>query len=107
MSSLESKLAADLAIVVHPTDSVAVALVDLSPGDQLTLESNGQTFALAIYESIPFGHKIALAGIPRGGDVVKYGEVIGEASADIAPGDWVHVHNLVSKRGAGQHAAGR
>lgn len=50
-------------------------------------------------ERIPFGHKFALHSIPRGTSVLKYGEVIGESTADIEPGDWVHLHNLASARG--------
>ncbi|WP_420393677.1 UxaA family hydrolase [Acuticoccus sp.] len=43
---------------------------------------------------VPYGHKVAIRAIPAGGDVVKYGVVIGRATADIAPGDHVHVHNV-------------
>jgi galactarate dehydratase len=44
--------------------------------------------------NIPFGHKIALRDIPKGDLVKKYGQVIGVASAPIAGGEHVHVHNL-------------
>jgi altronate hydrolase len=47
-------------------------------------------------EPIAPGHKIALLRISKGEQVVKYGEVIGRATEDIAEGAWVHVHNLVS-----------
>ncbi|WP_111559405.1 UxaA family hydrolase [Paracoccus sediminilitoris] len=39
------------------------------------------------------GHKIARAGIAQGQTVVKYGQTIGYATADIAAGDHVHSHN--------------
>ncbi len=42
----------------------------------------------------PAGHKIARADIARGAAVVKYGQVIGYATCDIAAGDHVHSHNL-------------
>lgn len=45
---------------------------------------------------IPAGHKRALCDIKKGEYVIKYGEVIGRASADIAKGEWVHSHNLRS-----------
>lgn len=45
---------------------------------------------------IPAGHKIALEPIKKGEFVVKYGEVIGRATQDIQPGQWVHTHNLKS-----------
>ncbi len=47
-------------------------------------------------EGIPAGHKYALTAIPAGGEVIKYGAVIGRATRPIAPGEWVHTHNLRS-----------
>ncbi|MCA9267619.1 MAG: altronate dehydratase, partial [Planctomycetales bacterium] len=44
----------------------------------------------------PLGHKIALHRIERGGAVRKFGQVIGYATADISPGEWVHSHNLAN-----------
>ena len=51
-------------------------------------------------EPVPLGHKIALADVPAGGDVVEYGVVIGVATADIAKGQLVHIHNLKGRRWA-------
>lgn len=45
-------------------------------------------------EAIPSGHKIATAQIAVGDPVRKYGQVIGVATAPIAKGAHVHVHNL-------------
>ncbi len=39
------------------------------------------------------GHKIARVPMPKGAPVVKYGQVIGYATEDIAPGAHVHSHN--------------
>ena len=47
-------------------------------------------------ESIPAGHKYALQDISCGEYVIKYGEIIGRATQDIAKGDWVHTHNVKS-----------
>ena len=47
---------------------------------------------------IPFGHKIAVASMAAGAPVIKYGEVIGVATAEIRPGQHVHVHNVRSDR---------
>lgn len=41
----------------------------------------------------PAGHKVARAPIAIGSAVIKYGQTIGYATADIAPGDHVHSHN--------------
>ena len=45
-------------------------------------------------QSIGAGHKIAVAEIAAGAQVLKYGENIGHARERIAPGDLVHIHNL-------------
>lgn len=47
-------------------------------------------------ETIPAGHKFALRPIKCGEYVIKYGEIIGKATADIAEGEWVHTHNVKS-----------
>ena len=50
------------------------------------------------------GHKIALHAITSGAPVRKYGQYIGAATADIAPGEHVHVHNLASRRARSRKA---
>ncbi len=101
--------------LLHPRDNVATALVDLAPGtlveraDMPTTSASDRPAAapaeIEVRSAIPFGHKLALAPIGRGQPVIKYGEVIGLASADIAPGEHVHVHNVDSQRGRGDLAA--
>ena len=46
--------------------------------------------------SIPRGHKVALCDMKAGDFVIKYGAVIGRATADIKKGEHVHSHNLRS-----------
>ncbi|MFM7145320.1 MAG: UxaA family hydrolase [Actinomycetales bacterium] len=83
-----------LAIVLDPTDSVAVALTPLVPGQ--TIATPGGEIIVA--EPIPAGHKVALRRIGVDEDVFKYAEPIGHATADIGVGEHVHVHNLVGNR---------
>jgi len=71
---------------LHPADHVALARRDLAPGERLG--------GLRVVQPVPRGHKIALREASAGSLVRKYGQVIGFATADIAPGDWVHTHNL-------------
>lgn len=78
-------------IHIHSADNVAVALEDIQKGEVLELEDGTEVTAA---EDIARGHKIALASIPEGGQIVKYGNVIGLAKAEIAPGQWVHTHNV-------------
>lgn len=73
-------------IVISPGDSVGVALTALKKGAQ----ADGVTLA----EDIERGHKFALKEIKAGENVIKYGEVIGRALCDIAPGEHIHTHNM-------------
>lgn len=86
------------ALKLNPRDNVAVAVRPLTGGESLDVASE----SLAIAEDIPPGHKVALAPIPAGGNIVKYGEVVGRATAAIGTGQHVHVHNVVSSRLPGQ-----
>ncbi|MBE5740281.1 MAG: altronate dehydratase [Clostridiales bacterium] len=45
---------------------------------------------------IPAGHKFALKDIAKNEYIIKYGEIIGRAKADIRKGEWVHTHNVKS-----------
>jgi altronate dehydratase small subunit len=81
-------------LVLDERDSVAVATRELAAGDVLVFRGG----TLQVVDSIPVGHKLALEPLPRGCAVKKYGEVIGTATVDIAPGAHVHVHNVVSQR---------
>ncbi|MGI5894240.1 MAG: UxaA family hydrolase [Candidatus Merdivicinus sp.] len=64
-------------IRIHPADNVEVLLVE--------------------QDGIPVGHKRAIRAIAKGEPVIKYGYPIGEASCDIAAGEWVHSHNLKTR----------
>lgn len=75
-----------ISLTVDPRDNVATLLDDARDVKQAA--------GLTIAAGVPFGHKIALAPIPRGAPVVKYGVEIGRATTDIAVGEHVHVHNL-------------
>ncbi len=87
--------------LVHaPGDSVGVAAEPIEAGETVegvVLEDDSTVRATAT-GAIPLGHKIALLAVPSGGAVTKYGVTIGVATAAIAPGEHVHVHNLKSAR---------
>ncbi|MHB8156672.1 MAG: UxaA family hydrolase [Desulfocucumaceae bacterium] len=82
-------------LVLDVKDNVAVAVGPVAEGETLEL-SNGKT--IVSLGEVPFAHKIAIAKMVRGDWVFKYGEVIGEATRDISPGEHVHVHNIRSLR---------
>lgn len=47
---------------------------------------------------VPMYHKVAIKEMPKGTEVVKYGEHIGLAACDIHVGEHVHVHNVQNHR---------
>ena len=85
-------------ILLHKEDNTVTALVDLVKEEDLIIDSEVNKEQITLRQDIPYAHKFARVFIRKGGDVKKYGEEIGVASADIHPGDHVHVHNVDSKR---------
>jgi altronate hydrolase len=71
---------------LSPSDNVVVAIDQIAPGALAA----GATAS----ERIPRGHKMAIAPIALDQPVRKYGQIIGFASVAIAPGQWVHEHNV-------------
>lgn len=82
-------------IKINEKDNVIVALRELAAGEQVAVD--GRT--VAVRETVPAGHKMAVCDIPRGDAVVKYGFCIGNAKEEIGAGSWVHVHNVKTALG--------
>jgi altronate dehydratase len=80
-------------IRLHPADNVIIALKDNPAGAVLA----GCPAPLAT--AVPRGHKIAVAAVAAGQNVLRYGQIIGIATQPIAVGEHVHSHNL----GMGAH----
>ncbi len=76
-------------IHIHPSDNVAVALRTIAAGETIAVDG----ITVTASEQILRGHKIALADIAEGGEIVKYGCRVAIAKAPVAKGDWVHTHN--------------
>lgn len=72
---------------LRPDDSVAISLGPLPAGETVAP-------GVVTGQPIPAGHKVALAAVPTGAPVTKYGQTIGYARQPIRPGDHVHLHNL-------------
>jgi altronate hydrolase len=77
---------------LHPTDDVVIARRSSAAGEGWT-SSDGRVSVVA-KDKIDLGHKLAVRAVPAGGPVRKYGQLIGYATKEIQPGDWVHLHNL-------------
>jgi len=89
-----------IAIKMDDKDNVATAIGNVPSGEEVIVK-NGKEMKLTVRRDIQFGHKIATKVIKKGEKIVKYGEVIGRAVANIEKGDHVHVHNIESLRGRG------
>jgi altronate hydrolase len=76
------------ALRLNPADNVVIAMRRLEAGERVDGEG------LATAEPIASGHKVAVQPIRTGETIHKYGQVIGVATADIAPGFHVHTHNV-------------
>jgi hypothetical protein len=82
------------AFVVHPTDTVATMVDDAVPGPVQIHGAFATTCLVA--QAISIGHKIAIRPMMPHELVIKWGIPIGIATREIAPGEWVHMHNCKS-----------
>lgn len=89
------------AIVMNTRDNVCTVVEPVTCGMEVCFNRDGRRMSIQAMDSIPSGHKLAISPIKQGDPIVKYGEVIGLATQDVALGRHVHVHNLESCRGRG------
>lgn len=80
-------------------DLVAVAVRDLAPGIVEGGYLRGpSSVTVELLDEVPLGHKLALADIAAGQEVIEYGQRVAVATRDIPRGGYVHVHNVRSAR---------
>jgi altronate dehydratase len=79
-------------VYLSPEDNICVVAQRLAAGERVRVAGA----EVAVAETLPIGHKIAVRAIAAGETVLKYGAPIGSATSAIAVGDHVHVHNLQS-----------
>jgi altronate dehydratase small subunit len=85
-------------------DNVATVLRDVDADETLEVAVGDETRTVEATEHVVFGHKLAVERIAAGETVRKYGVSIGNATENIEPGSWVHVHNVESNYGRGDKA---
>lgn len=71
-------------IRLHPRDNVAIV------ANEGGLPAGTEVDGVVLTEGVPQGHKVLLSSLPAGGDVLRYGVVIGRAARALAAGCWVH-----------------
>ncbi|WP_026638204.1 galactarate dehydratase [Bordetella petrii] len=74
-----------LFIKVHEADNVAIIVNDGGLAAGATLPGG-----VVLRESIPQGHKVALADLAHGDPVIRYNVTIGYAARALPRGSWVH-----------------
>lgn len=79
-------------IVMEEKDNCATSLEEIDEGDLLKFKDE----SITIKQKIPLGHKFALSKIEKGEKIIKYGQIIGIATEEIAIGEWIHTHNITS-----------
>ena len=84
------------ALLMDPSDNVVTCVNEVAAGEKVVYRKGDETLTLTALEDIPYCHKIALVDIPKGGEVIKYGESLGKTSEDIPTGHWVSHNNLFS-----------
>ncbi|MDC0457014.1 UxaA family hydrolase [Alphaproteobacteria bacterium] len=87
------------AIVLNPIDNVGTSIKMLKENSNIILKIENKLSKFILKDDINLCHKFSLNLIKKGNKIIKYGEVIGVAIADIKKGKHVHVHNIKSLRG--------
>jgi altronate hydrolase len=90
-------------VLLRDDDDVAVATRALPAGELVSLAGRE---ALRLRSDLPAGHKVALRALAAGELVRKYGQVIGQTTGPVQPGEHLHVHNLVMPEDAAGRVAG-
>jgi altronate hydrolase len=75
---------------INPADNVAVAIENLSAGENIVV--NG--IQVTLKEDIPVGHKFALNDLAEGENIIKYGYPIGHATTAKKQGEWMNETNI-------------
>ena len=81
-------------LILNSADNIAVCLEDMAVGDAI----NQDDISITVRSKIPRGHKIATRSISKDDGIIKYGERMGHATADIKVGEHVHTHNVLGDR---------
>jgi len=77
-------------IKVHPTDNVAVALVNLTAGEVIDFEGE----LVTVESDVKMKHKIAMVPFNVGDRIIMYGVLVGKASARIERGGLLSTANV-------------
>lgn len=75
---------------INPADNVAVAIQALKAGETIVIDGE----EINVLQDTPAGHKVMLADLNEGEDIIKYGYPIGHATEDLKKGQWVNENQI-------------
>lgn len=76
-----------LYVKIKEQDNVAIAVNEIKMGTEVMA-------GVIAHQNIPQAHKFALCDIPKGGEVIRYGVVLGYAIEPVSQGDWINEYML-------------
>ncbi len=79
-------------LILSDRDNIGIAREGLAQGQEVFADGRG----IILGDDVPLGHKIAIADISQGDQIIKCGISIGSATADIPCGGHLHLHNVKS-----------
>ena len=80
-----------IALLMDQMDNVATVTQTVDDGEAVFVGGR----KIVVRRQIPEGHKIALAPLPKGASIIKYGKPIGVLSESVLPGELIHCHNVI------------
>ena len=82
------------ALIMDSKDNVVTCVRDVKAGEVVHYRSKNEDLEILAKEAIPFSHKISLADLDEGQEVIKYGELIGKTTRKIDAGCLVDHNNI-------------
>lgn len=86
-------------LIHNEGDHVAVAVRNVAPGARRAVYMDSdREVTIEVMEAIPLGHKVALANLAEGAEVIEYGVRVGLMRQSVQAGQLIHIHNIRSAR---------
>ena len=84
------------ALQMDARDNVVTCVKEVKRGEDVVYQEGASEVSLVAEEDIPYCHKVALADLAEGTEIIKYGESLGKLVAPVKKGHWVNDQNLKS-----------
>ena len=84
------------ALLMNEIDNVVTCVEMVQAGQEVVYQRGEEVCSVVAEDIIPYCHKVSLADLGKGDEVIKYGELLGKTSTFIARGHLVDHNNLYS-----------